>query len=269
MSIKSDVLEHLLNHPNEVVSLTALASTLDVTLDQVRNAVSNLRTGAVKQGSVTDDSVGMKEQIRVVSRGYAVKYVPKAEPEPTSVTPTPADVPKKHVVTTVVDSGSDGRPASVEAVMTDEPTIPIGVDHPYSDDVEVVLAQLGPSAYKVFSFIANQNGQNVTTEDVEYTAHELEQEDAKTERAAAKGWTPGVRRALYVVCIFFVFQQITGINVPLYYGPTLMASYFQSGSSVVDVATATIAVTTIMNFIVVGLALFVLRPMRRQAMERK
>jgi hypothetical protein len=28
-------------------------------------------------------------------------------------------------------------------------------------------------------------------------------------------------------------------------------------------------VTTIMNFAVVGLALFVLRPMRRQAMERK
>lgn len=92
-------------------------------------------------------------------------------------------------------------------------------------------------------------GVDVSTEDVEYTAHQLEQEDAKTERAAAKGWTPGVRRALYIVCIFFVFQQITGINVPLYYGPTLMASYFQSGSSLVDVATAGIAVTTIMTIV--------------------
>src|SRR5437868_7035414 len=105
MSIKGDVLEHLLNHPNEVVSLTALASTLDVTLEQVRGAVSNLRTGAVKQGNGKDSSVGMKEQIRVVSRGYAVKYLPPAdEPTPVPVisTPTPADVPKKHVVTTVV-----------------------------------------------------------------------------------------------------------------------------------------------------------------------
>jgi hypothetical protein len=31
-----------------------------------------------------------------------------------------------------------------------------------------------------------------------------------------RGWTPGVWRALIVVCAFFVFQQVTGINVPLY-----------------------------------------------------
>ena len=30
-----------------------------------------------------------------------------------------------------------------------------------------------------------------------------------------------VRRALIVVCVFFIFQQISGINVPFYYGPTL------------------------------------------------
>ena len=33
-----------------------------------------------------------------------------------------------------------------------------------------------------------------------------------------------------VVCIFFVFQQITGINVPFYYGPALLGEYFQSGN---------------------------------------
>ena len=102
-------------------------------------------------------------------------------------------------------------------------------------------------------------GVDVSVEDVEYTAHELEREDADTERAAGKGWTPGVRRALYVVCIFFVFQQITGINVPLYYGPTLMASYFQSGSSTVDVATAGIAVTTIMTLVNVIATYFAFR----------
>ncbi len=100
---------------------------------------------------------------------------------------------------------------------------------------------------------------DVSVEDVEYTAHELEQEDAKSERAATKGWTPGVRRALYIVCIFFVFQQITGINVPLYYGPKLMASYFQSGSSLVDEATAGIAVTTIMTLVNVIATYFAFR----------
>jgi MFS transporter, SP family, arabinose:H+ symporter len=102
-------------------------------------------------------------------------------------------------------------------------------------------------------------GVDVTTDDVEYTAHELEQEDAKAQRDRKKVWTPGVRRALYIVCIFFVFQQITGINVPLYYGPTLMASYFQSGSSTVDVATAGIAVTTIMTLVNVIATYFAFR----------
>jgi hypothetical protein len=46
-----------------------------------------------------------------------------------------------------------------------------------------------------------------------------------------------VRRALFVVCGFFVFQQITGINVPPYYGPHLLGQYFQSGNSVVATTT--------------------------------
>lgn len=37
-------------------------------------------------------------------------------------------------------------------------------------------------------------------------------------------WTVGVRRALIVVCVFFIFQQISGINVPFYHGPTLLGS---------------------------------------------
>jgi MFS transporter, SP family, arabinose:H+ symporter len=102
-------------------------------------------------------------------------------------------------------------------------------------------------------------GVDVTTDDVEYTAHELEQDDAKTERVKKSAWTPGVRRAVYVVCGFFVFQQITGINVPLYYGPTLMASYFQSGNSKVDIATAGIAVTTIMTLVNVIATYFAFR----------
>src|SRR6185437_14221872 len=89
-------------------------------------------------------------------------------------------------------------------------------------------------------------GLDVSVEDIEYTAHELEQTDARLERAR-RNWSPGVRRALTVVCVFFVFQQITGINVPLYYGPQLLAKYFQSGNSTVASTTAGIEVTTIMT----------------------
>lgn len=169
MAIKSDVLEHLMTHPNEVVSLTALASKLDVTLEQVRSAVSSLRSGAVRQGSGVDKDVAMRDSIRIVSRGYAVKYIPSGDDAPSSPepTPTPADVPNKSVKTTVT-SGSDDRPAAVEVTMTDsdEAVIPVGVNHPHSNDVEVVLGQLGPTAHKVFSYIAQQGGMNVTGDDV-------------------------------------------------------------------------------------------------------
>ena len=44
-------------------------------------------------------------------------------------------------------------------------------------------------------------------------------------------WTPGVKRALVVVCVFFIFQQITGINIPFYYGPRLLSNFFKGGTS--------------------------------------
>jgi SP family arabinose:H+ symporter-like MFS transporter len=87
----------------------------------------------------------------------------------------------------------------------------------------------------------------VSVEDIEYTAHQLERADAKTARARSRGWTPGVRRALIVVCVFFIFQQITGINVPLYYGPSLLGGYFQSGHSLVSQTTAAVEVTSIIT----------------------
>jgi hypothetical protein len=48
-----------------------------------------------------------------------------------------------------------------------------------------------------------------------------------------------------VVCVFFIFQQITGINVPLYYGPKLLGPLFQAGSSKVASTMAGVEVTTI------------------------
>lgn len=176
MSIKGDIIEHLLKHRGEVISLTALASSLDTTLDTVRNTISTLRSDRQYGGAMRDD-------IKIVSRGYAVKYIGPPAPAAEPTKPTPADVPKKHVTTTVVDAESNARPTAVEVVADDTPkpgplptkptpstsdseTIPIGVVHPFSNDIETVLGQLGPTAHKVFAFVASQNGLNVTGDEV-------------------------------------------------------------------------------------------------------
>ncbi|MCL4493942.1 MAG: sugar porter family MFS transporter [Firmicutes bacterium] len=41
--------------------------------------------------------------------------------------------------------------------------------------------------------------------------------------------TPGMRYALLVAGVFMIFQQITGINIPLTYGPKILKPYFASG----------------------------------------
>ncbi|MCL4314486.1 MAG: sugar porter family MFS transporter [Candidatus Thermoplasmatota archaeon] len=48
--------------------------------------------------------------------------------------------------------------------------------------------------------------------------------------------SPGVKRAFLVVGLFMVFQQITGINIPFYYGPKIISSLhiFSSGTSAVS-----------------------------------
>jgi len=50
---------------------------------------------------------------------------------------------------------------------------------------------------------------------------------AERERVASTtNWTKPVKRALVIVCVFFILQQITGINVAFYYGPHLLTPYF-------------------------------------------
>jgi MFS transporter, SP family, arabinose:H+ symporter len=88
-------------------------------------------------------------------------------------------------------------------------------------------------------------GMEVSIEDVRHTARELGAADQRGERSRRRSWTRGVRRALIVVCVFFIFQQITGINVPLYYGPKLLGPLFQAGSSKVASTMAGVEVTTI------------------------
>jgi MFS transporter, SP family, arabinose:H+ symporter len=82
-------------------------------------------------------------------------------------------------------------------------------------------------------------GVEVTKEQVSRTADKIEQVEAKTKDQMKRLWTPGVKRALMVVCVFFVFQQITGINVPFYYGPQLLGAQFKEpGDTAVQVAIA-------------------------------
>lgn len=91
----------------------------------------------------------------------------------------------------------------------------------------------------------------VTMDDVQRTARALHEADANASRGGRRrAWTPGVRRALFVVCVFFAFQQITGINVPLYYGPHLLGPLFQGNdTSQVAATTAGVEVTAIMTVV--------------------
>jgi sugar porter (SP) family MFS transporter len=96
---------------------------------------------------------------------------------------------------------------------------------------------------------------DVTEEEVRGAADVVERAEQRGSRAARwrRDWTPGVRRALIVVCVFFIFQQITGINVPLYYGPHLLGPIFAGPhASLVTTTVAGVEVTAIMTAVTVA-----------------
>src|SRR5689334_15750227 len=90
---------------------------------------------------------------------------------------------------------------------------------------------------------------DVTEDDARQAAEVVERvEGGGSRERRRRAWTPGVRRALIVVSVFFIFQQITGINVPFYYGPTLLGPIFAGGhASLVDTTVAGVEVTLIMT----------------------
>ena len=90
---------------------------------------------------------------------------------------------------------------------------------------------------------------DVSDEDIQAAAQTVESiEGGGSKAQRRKNWTPGVRRALVVVCVFFIFQQITGINVPLYYGPHLLGPIFAGAhASLVKTTVAGVEVTAIMT----------------------
>jgi MFS transporter, SP family, arabinose:H+ symporter len=109
--------------------------------------------------------------------------------------------------------------------------------HGRYEDVQKAMAILGTEA---------------SMDDVRRAADVVERVEGDPKRRR-QAWTPGVRRALIVVSVFFIFQQITGINVPLYYGPHLLGPIF-SGAHATLVATtvAGVEVTAIMTAVNVG-----------------
>jgi sugar porter (SP) family MFS transporter len=103
--------------------------------------------------------------------------------------------------------------------------------HGRYEDVQKAMATLGTEA---------------SMEDVRRAATEIERIERGT--STRQAWTKGARRALVVVSVFFIFQQITGINVPLYYGPHLLGPIFSGAhASLVDTTVAGVEVTAIMT----------------------
>jgi MFS transporter, SP family, arabinose:H+ symporter len=100
-------------------------------------------------------------------------------------------------------------------------------------------------------------GMDVTEDQIRAAAGELAH--GEQERQRRTWWTPGVRRALLVVCVFFIFQQITGINVPFYYGPQLLATFFKGGGGAVNAAVAGVEVTSILGAVNVIATYFAFR----------
>jgi MFS transporter, SP family, arabinose:H+ symporter len=90
-------------------------------------------------------------------------------------------------------------------------------------------------------------------DDIRRAARVIERVEGGSKEQRRRAWTPGVRRALIVVSVFFIFQQITGINVPLYYGPHILGPVFSGAhASLVQQTVAGVEVTAIMTAVNVG-----------------
>jgi sugar porter (SP) family MFS transporter len=100
-------------------------------------------------------------------------------------------------------------------------------------------------------------GMKVSEDEARRAAGELARQQAELHRKTQ--WTAGVRRALIIVCVFFIFQQITGINVPFYYGPQVLSTFFASGNSAVEAAVAGVEVTAILGAVNVIATYFAFR----------
>ena len=66
--------------------------------------------------------------------------------------------------------------------------------------------------------------------------------------------TPGVKRAFMIVGLFMVFQQITGINIPFYYGPIIISKLHLIAASTSPVYSEIFVVEAASIFAIVNVA---------------
>ncbi len=92
-------------------------------------------------------------------------------------------------------------------------------------------------------------GIEASEDQLRQSAKELESREQEQQGKRRRRWSPGVRRAVIIVAVFFVFQQITGINVPLYYGPHLLAPLMGHAHGVVAAQIQAVEVTSIMTVV--------------------
>jgi len=74
---------------------------------------------------------------------------------------------------------------------------------------------------------------NVSNDELYTIANEIKNDKPKL--------TPGVKRALLVAGLWMMFQQITGINIPFYYGPYIFAPFFGSSDGLSAIRAGIIA----------------------------
>ncbi len=109
----------------------------------------------------------------------------------------------------------------------------------------------------------SQLGMQVSESEIHQSADALAEAERRRRGSETSSnparWGKGVRRALMVVVGFFVFQQITGINVPFYYGPKILAPFFQNGGDKVASAMAGVEVTALIATVNVIATFFAFR----------
>lgn len=64
-------------------------------------------------------------------------------------------------------------------------------------------------------------GINVSLDKIKGSA--INTEIGRKSKPKSKFWTPGVKYGFTLMALWMIFQQITGINIPLYYGPDIIS----------------------------------------------
>ncbi|WP_256202733.1 sugar porter family MFS transporter [Sulfuracidifex tepidarius] len=102
---------------------------------------------------------------------------------------------------------------------------------------------------KLKSTLAFLGIRDVNDDEIKRITEEVKRDSKRPE------FSPGIKRALLVAGLWMMFQQITGINIPFYYGPKIFAPLFGSGSGlsgITDGILATLVISATQTLIVLA-----------------